>query len=484
MQLGVWFAGIMINGLAISVLMAILLFAIVKLLRSKDTISIIRSGACFGIIICNLLSHLATLSLYLQMDLYQRDIGNYESFWPLIMVISYAFILLFLSVIVWNESYKMNRNGVILLVVQVIISSISIIYSTDYMVFWDNGAVTIMMPIVGELMFLFLGIFVGSVLIYHAFISLEESIDDPESNRSSVSLSKYYLLLSLSFFMQFLVPRAVMGSLLDPFSVKFIGLIVSMAFSLSVIKFGTHQSTIESMQIITDKTERVVMKTPSLSLLGTSTLIAILFYFITFFQPEIDASWTDFLVSQSLYIGTVMSTMIYINYFSVGIPLICLIASMLFVLYQRINHENTTIYPSGYLLVLGSIISLGLIIASSFSYSTGGWQTSAIRGHFVIPFMLSFVLAAILLEIKVEAAHAWNISNSSSFKSNSIRIISLYCVAVISILIADLITSFPPFQPIANQVFIGAAGIFDGVFWAPIMAVVVFEVTRSIRRMI
>ncbi|MFX1440450.1 MAG: hypothetical protein ACFFFD_09405 [Promethearchaeota archaeon] len=355
---------------------------------------------------------------------------------------------------------------------------------TDYIVYWDNGGVLVSFSVLSDSITLWLGMIVGIALIYHAFINRFEVLSSSSSDTDSITDSANYLLIALVFFVQFFIPRAVFGSILDPFSVKFVAALVTIGFAVVLFRYSIPKP--DYNEPVSTPIDRVKPEElgPSALQLETGLTVVVLFLVVSIMQPDFGQVDTLRLMAQSLFIGSWLDTGVYLNYYSVIVPLLTWICMMIVFKCIRNTKRISVGQPSGLWLLSSAIIGGILFLGASCSYTIGGWQTTGVIGHIILPFLVSPIIAAIILEALGKKVQGWSIDTSEHFMSAVFRALLLYGVTLFTIIVVDFIVSFPPFLPESNYVFLGAAGVFDGVFWAPIVTCTLYEIIRSLRELV
>jgi hypothetical protein len=420
--------------------------------------------------------NLSLLFLYLQMGILQHDALPNETLWPLLYLIGYHTTLISISVLVWKECYQQYRAALAVLSCQMVASILTILFFVDYVVTWDAGVVIVNLGVVSDNITLWLGIAVGIVLVYSAIVRRLEDLSDDVNYHMSRRSSKYFLL-ALVYFTQFLVPRAESGSIVDPFSVKLIGFLITISFGYSLYLYSiTEKPCTESQSEILEQQNLG----PSLTHLIVASVLALLFYVAVEVQPLITHDWRSYLQSQSLFVGTWFNTNLYLNYIAVISPLACWMLSLMALQYGP-HHKWITPGRRGYIwLLLTGVMQMGFFWLVHLLYLHGSWSTLEMSGQTIMPILVSPVIAAIVMEC-IGYKSFWQLKDR---RAQLTRIVCLFGVTLIAALVVDLIVSLPPFSPPVMYVFLGAAGLSDGLFWAPIMSVVIFETVRSIKELL
>lgn len=472
----VWYTGIVVNGLLVLSFSYFILMVVRLYLHTQhNELQRKRLAVTIGLI-GTFSVNLSLLFLYLQMGIIQHDALANETSWPLLFLIGYHVTLLSISLLIWLECYPKNKAGLFLLLCQFVVSLTAIAISSDYIVFWNDGAVLVALGATCDTITLWLGFVVGMVLLYSSFV---KRMDETPNNVSS--RSPKFLLVALINFAQFLVPRAETGSIVDSFSVKLIGFLVTIGFGYALYLYArTEEPTTEEFP---DNQEHQTLG-PSLKHLSVVAIFVILFNIAIQIQPEYGIEWREYLQSQSLFVGVWFNTNLYFNYIAVIIPLSCLILS---VIVSKITPEYKQVsldkQAYSWLLITGIFkISFFLIIHSSYLQSSSSISQS--DGQTIIPFIISPIIAGIILELIGNKKTNNSFSHANDRPAQTIRIICLFGVTLLVALFADVIVALPPFSEPMNYVFIGAAGLVDGLLWAPLMSVIAYETILSLREIL
>ncbi len=479
MQSSVWFAGVVLNGLLTAVVVILLVVLLVRASSPKRLSHVVTLTGLVGISISNL----SLLALYLQIGSLQHDLGAVDTLWPVVFLSGYHLVLISMSCLVWVESYRLQRSGLIIIIVQLALSLFVIVSVTDYRVFWDGGAVLISFSVLSDGITLWLGMMVGITMIYHAFIKRIEALSMQSTDEDLIS-SANFLRIALVFFVQFFIPRAVFGSILDPFTVKIVGFLVTIGFAVTLFRYSVPRPSITGIVSAAPEARRTENLGPSTLQLIAGLTITAFFFLTSNMQSEIGQDDTSALIAQSLFVGTWHNTNVYLNYYAVIIPLLLWLLVIVTIKFILKTRPVSVVRPNGFWLLMVAIIGGMLFLGASFSYTIGGWLTAVVPGHIILPFIVSPLIAAVIFESLGQPAKGWCVENTEHYLSLLLRISLIYGVTLLTIIIGDLIVSFPPFLPEANYVFIGAAGVLDGVFWAPIMAPTMYEIVRSLRELV
>ncbi|TFH02226.1 MAG: hypothetical protein E4H14_17805, partial [Candidatus Thorarchaeota archaeon] len=323
----VWYTGIIVNGLLVIFLAYFILLISRDISVEHERESKQKRIAVAFSLIGTLSVNLSLLLLYLQMGTIQHDIFIDETLWPMLFLTGYHLSLLSISILMWLEYCPKKKSLLILVLCQAMVSLSTLVLSSDYIIFWNDGAVLVALGPVSDSITLWLGLAAGIIFLYLTLVNrLEEISEDTPQDTSSNS--RELLLVALINFAQFLIPRAEAGSIVDPFSVKFIGFCVTIGFGYALLRYARTEDSL--IEVTTEEHEQQPVG-PSLKQLSIAAIFAILFILALQNQPDygIGIEWREFLQSQSLFIGHWFNTNLYLNFFAGIIPRICLTISLI-----------------------------------------------------------------------------------------------------------------------------------------------------------
>ncbi len=477
MQIGVLYTGIIVNASLTLLLSILTVKELLAISKTRESWRTRRHVAVLGGLLSTALVNASILLLYIQVGQLQYSIGQPETFWPILILLGYHVTLLSMSCIIWRETYASHRYGLVVIVLQAILSVYCICFANDFEVLWEGGPVLLLYTSAADPITILMGLVIGGAILYHSYVRRVMAISAGQVDDMG---SKAYLMVALAFFAQFLVPRAVAGSILDPFSVKLVGMTVVVLFAYSLHRYSS-SIDMESQFQVEVEGESVTAPSlgPSTGLLVAAITLVTTFALASRFQPLITADWKEYLQSQSILVGVWNGSNVYISTFAVVIPLVVWLSLMaLLTVLKRKECVQLTRISVPWLILTGALGSL-ILVASSFSYALDGMITEELVYRSVAPFLVAPILSHLCIKWyasrKTQTTEKAEIANTNSLTRAS----WLYGTVLISALIADLIAAFPPLHPFYNNIFIGAGGFFDGLFWAPILAVVVYEVFHS-----
>jgi hypothetical protein len=487
MLTGVWLTGLGINlllTLVFAYLLASSLWRDERLLKGHSRVPrICVSGALHG----SLALYVGLLLTYVQSGVVQTDLTLGQNPWPILVLAGYHLILLSLTLLVWERSYNFTRIGGLFVVGQIALSTIAIFLSWDFVAIWEQGTVFLSYPPVGDMLSLFIGMAVGGGLLYSSYIDRVAFLTSSWSEHQQVAdqETSAYFLLALLFFAQFYVPRAVEGSIVDPFSVKFVGLAVGLGLAYGLNRFLLSLTSEESDEAqLPEKRSNASQKSveslgPSLSLLGVGTVIVALFLVTNASPPEIPTR--ESLIAESVYLGDWLGKSLYLNLHSVVLPMTAwIVAAVLLRLWSR--HGATLRGPTRGWLLITSIVGFFLFIFISFLQGPDAYAPLGGISQMIFPFILSPLIGTLLYERISTKALQGDCSMAS--KVHQYRCVVLYGTILTTAVVADTIVSFALLFAAQSYIFIGALGIYDGIFWVPLLTVFFFEVIDSLRELL
>lgn len=474
MSIAIWYLGIIVNG---SLLIIVILLAGLLIHRTPDTLDQLGKARHLTILsglMGTALMNSGLLLLYFQAGQIQQTMTIDHTHLPVVIIAGYHIVLLSMSLLLWIEYTPLKRPA-ILVIAQAILSVICVVTNTDFFVIWDNGSVILIIDPLVDAITLYMGLIVAGITFYMTYVRRVHVLGsiDTERTHSIEMASARYLQLGLAFFLQFLIPRAVADSPLDSFSVKIIGFIVTLVFVYSLYQFAKAELTTVHRVLDEDFNEEIA-KGPTTLQLIVSVILVLLVGIASRLQPVLTEESKPFLFSQSLYIGAWSETAYYLNYYAVLIP--ALIWTLLIITNEFYLKKRKTAFqrPNATWLILSALIGFGLLVTiniSSFSLEMTYYSTAF---KIIWPFSISSILSAVITD-RFKLTSFFSTDGSGDKSRMWGRIIYLYGVTLFFALIADVVITSPPFSPQVNYVFLGAVGVLDGLFWAPLLAVIIFE---------
>jgi hypothetical protein len=342
-----------------------------------------------------------------------------------------------------------------------------------------------------------MGLIVGGILLYNSYIRRMTYLSTETEEKTVIvdSRTSAYLFLAIAFIIQFYVPRAETTSVLDPFSVKIVGLLVALCFAYSLWRYSqflciADDSTLPRNAIRLESTASKAQDNmgPSLNLLMGGFSVILAFLIANMYYDQNSTPIREEMIAQSLYVGQFMGSALYVNIVSVVIPLL---VSLVLVVYYHARQDAANQgdnHVSRSLLGLSAAIALVLFLSIHITRSLQIEQLDSRISQMLFPFMLSPLLASYLLERR----ERWKEKDTSDSRAQRLKFgkvsmkesVLLYSTILITAIVGDLIVAFSPLYFTLNYVFIGGAGVFDGVLWAPVLTAYLFSIAKALQSLL
>jgi hypothetical protein len=482
MQILVWMVGIAFNGFLGFLCVIVLAFGIYKTSRnyrddSHDPTSITLVGAVCG----SLVSHISIILLYLDIATFQGDLLSSQTFWPLTMAVGYYITLVCVTAFVVIEFKIQKTIGATCIFILILVSAL-ILGNLDYLVLWGGGHVVVVYAQTSEFSNVLMGFIVGFALLYQSFnrriSAFEEDCQEVVSCNIHAPATLYF---ALSFFAQFLVPRAITGLLGSVISVKIFVLLVSIMYLHSTTRLLRTTSGAHSKREC-DTTDKVTNPVLSSEKLVGFLLILGLFFVVTKIQTTVLESWSSTLQTQSIIILSWDGFSLHLSWFAVIVPLAVWIACALISYITAARSQTFSEQTCLPWLAVSAFAAFVLATIDYLAFTLDGEFYPRAMLTTIIPFTIGpVVCASLMFSLKKES---WPLEGHDRKRNWMLTRILLFGVLHMSIVFSDILTSLPPFSPKNSSVFIGAAGPFDGVFWAPLLSVIICELSVSIKQLV
>ncbi|MBD3406587.1 MAG: hypothetical protein GF411_10775 [Candidatus Lokiarchaeota archaeon] len=423
------------------------------------------------------------LITYLTAGIIQASFDFSISWVPILVLIGYHISLFCLLLILLQHLNLGKQHQFIIIVIHLMLVVILLTANSNFFILWDDGAVFIQNNPIADLGTLIMSIVIVSLTCFFAYIHrikiLGHIDDDVTLSMNNASIS--YLILGVSFFLQFFVPRAVNDSILNPLSVKFVGFVVTLSAIIALSLLD--RFNIDDLKQI-GKTDINLENIPGPS--DTQMLVSICIILIGGlvgrYQPSYSDQSRNYLQSVTLYIGNINGINYYLHYtiilvlLSLGVFLI----NEIRIAYKKLKEYFTKNFT---FFTLTGILCFSILVLTNIPYYVEEYALQHDRYQVI----WGIIIAPILAQIIVDYFHSSRNSNkiTLNISENRLRrITSIFIMTLVPALFADIIIISPLFGFHVTHIFIGAAGILDGLIWGPILAVTIFELTVSFKEMI
>jgi len=166
------------------------------------------------------------------------------------------------------------------------------------------------------------------------------------------------------------------------------------------------------------------------------------------------------------------------------LPLICFVVALVFIIVVPKYKQALRDKQAFTWLLLTGILQISIFLIVHLSFLEGGLISSQADGQIIIPLIISPIIVGIILEVIGKGKASNSFSFSKEKHKQIIRIVCLFGITFLAAFCVDVIVVLPPFSEPMIHVFIGAAGLVDGLLWAPVMSVIAYEIILSLREIL
>jgi hypothetical protein len=417
-------------------------------------------------------SAIGTVLLYLQQGLVRIDLSPQDTIFPVFLWFGYYLTVMsfsYYSLEYFRKSANLKIAVLVILLTAFVISGAGMV---DYSVFWNDGAVLVVFnsPF-SEYLGILAGMVVGISSLYLSIVLRFQYIDVGNLKQGSKidRMSADVLKASLAFSIQFIVPRAMEGSVTNPASVKILAFAVIAAFILFLTRSHQHWidttpifhdlQTIEKHDPISD--DDVMIVACAVAATAVYVILSRLGIPVLSVQEKIDM---DILI---IYLGEWFEYHVFLDLVGAVLPIALACISFVFIYNQRCWRIQTELYLAGRLV---STFIVALVLTLSTSPSSGMMS--------VMTFMFAPLVAWVLFSWIVKIRGGNEANHMDNTQTITCKAIAVYAVSVFSAFMADIITAQSPF----GILHLGGAGPVDGLLWAPILSMALFSVYLVARK--
>jgi hypothetical protein len=454
-----WYTGTIVNG-TLLVLLTYLTFKTVASDRKKDR-DLITSWQAIVVLVGLMTTIGGTLFLYLQQRLIERDLTPSDTSLPILLWAGYYVTvlgLLSVGLSKYEIAFSVKVGTFVLAGLLLIVSAIGMF---EYTVYWNEGAVLVVYnnysaDYLGIIVAIFVGMFVAfsAVVDRIEFVARESFLKGSREDRASA----YMLFFSVAFLLQFIVPRAVNGSITNPVSVKIVGLVVVAGFA---VYFVRHHHLVDRYEgsgtYAESETDAENVGRSEITALAFTT--AVIGLYITLMRlgiPVLTVSEKLELGIPILFVGEWNGNLVFLDYAGCILPLVlamCIIL-VIYAVRRNLNLERRSL-----------IYTLSLATLLAFSISAIDRLSSQVMGPVdVLVFATTPVLSWIMVNWRTPIAQL------QGSREALLLTMLVYCVITFTAFLFDITTASSPY----GVIHVGGAGIVDGLLWAPILSSSVF----------
>ncbi|MGY5852480.1 MAG: hypothetical protein RTU92_02810 [Candidatus Thorarchaeota archaeon] len=464
---------ILLSGIFINTIIVVsLLYILVRLIQntqSKDR-TIQNIGYGILVIVGLMITSLGTLFLYLQHSVLQTDLTTNETIFPYFLWAGYYIASLgYLGVFLKQTSQTPKTKYIVLLLVGFVflISSLGML---EFNSWFNDGAILVVFvnqlaDRIGTITSILIGIFALFTAVEQRleYLQLVTPDVEPEWNQ----MTSYLVVVSFIFILQFSIPRVTAESILNPFMIKIVGLILITSLSYFVAKYETLSTRIKPWsEALTDDSDLDIVDRSDLIALGFGSIVLVLYGLavsidtsVLSVQEKIDIGYPI------LHLGTWFSYEVYADAFGVILPIIIAISAVVLALLKYSDWSSLLRFFSVYIIVNLSLSILLAILSSSIDLSSPLWWSPRFS---IIPFIISPIIACVLSYFLVKN-NLEESNNTLTFMDSKYRhplILYTYSSSAVAALLFDITIARSPY----GIIHLGAAGFLDGLFWAPLVS--------------
>ncbi len=415
---------------------------------------------------------LGTLLLYLQMGLLQDNLTEADTFLPPLLWIGYYITSVSFLGITLDQTNILPIRRNIIYALSIVVFSASGAGLLSYTIYWNDGAVIVLFSnFIADMVGTGLAICIALIAFSVSFTRRIEIVNrNDELNGNDSSKGIYLLTASTVYLMTFVVPRASTESIINPVTVKIIGILIFVTFAIALAKYLIVSPVEKQDKASTGPDLESLLRSSDEYLIGGAVLITFLYVIVSRIDfPILTVAEKNSIGWPIYYLGIWNGNQVYADPIGCLLPLLVAIVVVPLVIILLKAGKPSRLGIA--LLGINAITSFSLSTADVFLTRQGAIVESPTAS--VFPFVVGPLLAWFILSVWNQKKNVnTEIIHETSSKSLFALSLSIFSINVVSALVFDILTAVSPYQII----HLGGGIISDGLIWAPALSNCVFLV--------